>query len=279
MELMADAMKAKNDISKRSVLQDCNGMDSCNCYFNKHRVGCASDEMKTQCPAACEQCIPAPGSCTNMLPDSTCNYFMTKGYLDISHYQYFMSCRCTKASGLCTDTQDQETTDVTDTDIQGQETTDEVQFRENCLKYHNLKRPNHNAGNLTWDEKCAEEATKAAKRQKGGRLVHTRRRYRTWGNVVHGENLAYMTRATPKAVIEYWYKEKVNYNQGCQTNPVECFRRGKRNRKFDISHFAQLVWKKTEKVGCGKEGNVIACMYGPTGNVLKTQEFRDNVDP
>lgn len=52
----------------------------------------------------------------------------------------------------------------------------------------------------------------------------------------------------------------------------------------EIGHFAQLVWKETERVGCALvsgtkscSGNVFVCHYDPPGNVNAPRYFAANV--
>ncbi|XP_078588302.1 uncharacterized protein LOC144869160 [Branchiostoma floridae x Branchiostoma japonicum] len=244
----------------------------CGCFYFKYQGHCDSDTaawrnwMNHYCKAACEICEPEPGEsqCANKYEDGVCASLLN--YLPNPRYQRFVTCGCPKACGLCTETQDQETI------VEAMANTDQ-DFREDCLKYHNLYRADHNADDLTWDERCAEEAQKAAERLRDrgdGQMEHTSRAGRFWGGKAHGENLAYITDATPETVTEYWYEERNDYNPA---NPVRSF------RNDNVGHFTQMVWKATKKVGCGQAGNFFACMYEPTGNHLSTAAFRRNVDP
>ncbi|KAI8492776.1 hypothetical protein Bbelb_293730 [Branchiostoma belcheri] len=146
-------------------------------------------------------------------------------------------------------------------------------FRTECLRAHNRHRARHNAPDLTWDERCARFALQHATRLKNrgdGRVPHTSRRARYWNGCPHGENIAYMTGATCAMGTDYWYEERPNYNPN---NPVGNFYRG------DVGHFTQVVWKSTEKVGCGIDSGFMVCIYEPSGNVLTRSAYRANVEP
>ncbi|KAJ9181652.1 hypothetical protein P3X46_009760 [Hevea brasiliensis] len=80
----------------------------------------------------------------------------------------------------------------------------------------------------------------------------------------YGENLFWSLKAHwgPAEVVKCWADENVYYNQ--KTN--ECI-----NGEM-CGHFTQLVWKTTEKVGCGRvecrnnKGFLYVCSYDPPGN-------------
>ena len=44
-----------------------------------------------------------------------------------------------------------------------------------------------------------------------------------------------------------------------------------------IGHFTQMVWKSTEKLGCGVSGEYLTCRYYPPGNYVG--QFAQNVLP
>ncbi|OAY42589.1 hypothetical protein MANES_08G000601v8 [Manihot esculenta] len=80
----------------------------------------------------------------------------------------------------------------------------------------------------------------------------------------YGENMFWSKKSHwgPTEVVKCWADEKVYYNQ--KTN--ECIN----GEKCD--HFTQLVWKDTERVGCGRvrcnndKGFLYVCSYDPPGN-------------
>ena len=93
-----------------------------------------------------------------------------------------------------------------------------------------------------------------------------------------GENIAW----NPKVVhpvedyligIKKWYDEIFQYQFGDN---------GKRNKKRNIGHVTQLLWKDTKELRCGRaagkgeEGVFIVCHYWPKGNIgsLLATEFK-----
>ena len=93
----------------------------------------------------------------------------------------------------------------------------------------------------------------------------------------YGENLAFYSGSNPQQTIdtlegtgyatEQWYNEidTPGYdfeNPGYNTNP-------------GTGHFTQVVWKGSERLGCGVSGSYLVCRYEPAGNYLG--EFHDNV--
>uniref|UniRef100_A0A0N4ZV27 SCP domain-containing protein n=1 Tax=Parastrongyloides trichosuri TaxID=131310 RepID=A0A0N4ZV27_PARTI len=89
-------------------------------------------------------------------------------------------------------------------------------------------------------------------------------------NGTYGENIM---RSTPKVVEKfgayYWYNEIKRFNF---SNP---------KLYGGVSHFTQMVWKDSKKIGCGisqRRGNVFTvCNYSPRGNIR--DELEDNVFP
>ena len=82
-----------------------------------------------------------------------------------------------------------------------------------------------------------------------------------------GENL-WMTSSTswsfnPTGVIDSWYSEYALYTTW---EPIDS------TNYMDIGHYTQLVWRDTERVGCGyaqcPSGTIVACDYSPSGNYL-----------
>ena len=73
--------------------------------------------------------------------------------------------------------------------------------------------------------------------------------------------------------VDEWYNEIKNYNYSQPGFTI------------DSSHFSQLVWKETTKVGCGasvKDDGVtykVVCNYYKPGNVLSVSKFEENVLP
>ena len=143
------------------------------------------------------------------------------------------------------------------------------EIRREILAHHNYCRAMHQVGKLERDkelEKIAQKySEKLAADNKG--LVHSKNGY--------GENLHYCWSSsgicvTGKHASENWYNE---INQYSFDNPG--FTSG-------VGHFTQLVWKGSQKIGCGAACNsenkcFVTCNYSPPGNY--EGQFATNVLP
>ncbi|KAL0958753.1 hypothetical protein HGRIS_014077 [Hohenbuehelia grisea] len=133
------------------------------------------------------------------------------------------------------------------------------------LAAHNSYRKSRGAKSLAWSDDLAASAQKWANRCV---FEHSR------GAVGdYGENLVYSS--APNFSIEYgikmWTDEEKDYNP---LSPM-------------YSHFTQVVWKDTKKLGCAmkvcdgstdsrmKNAKFIVCEYSPPGNVIG--KFAENV--
>lgn len=106
--------------------------------------------------------------------------------------------------------------------------------------------------------------------------------YRTFGhltsNFTYGENLHWGKRMKGHVIeceepVRLWYKENKHYDW---ENRV--------NHRGTYSHFTQLIWKSTEKLGCAqvlslgqKGGTYTVCSYDPWGNLPTPHEHEMNV--
>ena len=130
---------------------------------------------------------------------------------------------------------------------------------------HNRYRARHCAAALTWSAKLAEVAQRWANalRDRGCQFGHS------GGNF--GENLAAGTKGTldPGSVVKMWYDEIAQYRF-----PDGGF-------SMETGHFTQVVWRGTQRVGCGhsqcKGMDIYVCEYDPPGNW--EGQYRDNVRP
>jgi len=133
------------------------------------------------------------------------------------------------------------------------------------LNSHNTIRAKHGASPLAWDAGLASKAEQWAARcqfkHSGGTLGP------------YGENLAAGTGSAYgiPAAVKSWTDEVSSYNPN---NPVP-------------SHFTQVVWKSSKKVGCAVHmctgifdpkfglAKFVVCEYSPPGNVIG--RFKENV--
>ncbi len=133
------------------------------------------------------------------------------------------------------------------------------------LEAHNRLRAKHCAAPLAWSPELAQTAQRWADhlRDAGCAFDHSRTQY--------GENLAAGSTGALDAdgVAAMWYEEIKDFNFG----------RG--GFGMNTGHFTQLVWRDTQRLGCGtstcKGMEIWVCNYDPAGNVEGM--YRDNVRP
>jgi pathogenesis-related protein 1 len=124
------------------------------------------------------------------------------------------------------------------------------------VQRHNYWREEVNVSPLQWSSELASQAQQWADQlaRKGCGLKNSKSDY--------GENLFMGTSGyfTAKDIIDSWAKEKKHFNLNsneCETGKV-------------CGHYTQLIWAKTESVGCGVascDGNdILVCFYDPPGN-------------
>ncbi|KAG9123556.1 hypothetical protein FRC07_014768 [Ceratobasidium sp. 392] len=130
------------------------------------------------------------------------------------------------------------------------------------LKAHNDERAKHGAKALVWDSSLAASAQAWANQCK---FQHSQ----------SGQNLAAGTgNPSIATAIGWWNAERADYKG-----------------PDDYSHWTQVVWKSTTKLGCALKqcapgtifdasygvANYYVCHYNPVGNVLG--QFPQNVQP
>jgi len=124
----------------------------------------------------------------------------------------------------------------------------------NILHDTNWDRCIHGALPVTWNPTVAWSAQKQVDRF--GFKHSTSRKY--------GENLAMNSNGKVRSMVQQWYSE-VKYSSN---GKVYAYR-------SSTGHYSQLVWKGTNKIGCGMKNNILNCEYSPAGNMRGA--FRDNV--
>ena len=152
-----------------------------------------------------------------------------------------------------------------------QEGTTLEEFNQIQLDSHNEFRADHGAEDLTYDATLAEAAQAYAEQ------LDATNSFEHSDAAGYGENLAFYSSSDPQTTIdtlegtgyatEQWYNEITTpgydfENPGYNTNP-------------GTGHFTQVVWKGSERLGCGVSGSVLVCRYEPAGNFLG--EFAANV--
>ena len=139
------------------------------------------------------------------------------------------------------------------------------EYNQLSLAAHNSYRMMHGADPLMYDEDLARDAQEWAQylANKGLPLEHAQ-------DIDEGENLAFSSFpnfATSADATDSWYNEVEFYDF---ENPGFSGATG---------HFTQVVWKGTEKLGCGIAGDFVVCRYSPSGNITNPGFFAANVMP
>ena len=138
------------------------------------------------------------------------------------------------------------------------------EFNQLQLEAHNGYRSLHQAYPLKYDAKLADQAQEwADELNRTGRPKHDPNKDGA------GENIAWGTInfATSSAATDMWYEEVSKYDYN---NPG--YQKG-------TGHFTQIVWKDSEKLGCGISGSFVVCRYKPQGNFGFEKDYQANVLP
>jgi pathogenesis-related protein 1 len=147
----------------------------------------------------------------------------------------------------------------------------DVSQKDQLVAQHNQYRAEVGSPPLAWDDTVAASSQAYADQllptvQTQG-LVHD-------PNTPYGENLFYAwssgdgaTAPNPLDALASWYGEKALYDANPQpvANPVQPW-----------GHYSQMVWKDTQRVGCGAASGfqngqwdtVVVCRYDPAGNIV-----------
>lgn len=132
-------------------------------------------------------------------------------------------------------------------------------FALEMLHSHNVRRAQHHAQPLVWNNSLYEFASEyVANYDCSGNLKHSGGPY--------GENLA--IGYSPTGAIDAWYSEGNSYNYEVANT---------------YDHFTQVVWNDTTQLGCASKycnpvwNDYIVCSYYPAGNVIGHNQ--DNVFP
>ena len=160
---------------------------------------------------------------------------------------------------------------------------DSNKVNEVLLAQHNKYRKMHDAPELTLDNELIKLATdySAALAFKQDIYTITPSGSKNKNKEKLGENIFTCTSVikpdcydvTSTKPVDEWYNEIKFYNF---SEP---------GFTIDSSHFSQLVWKETTKMGCGasvKDDGLtykVVCNYYIAGNILNSQKFEENVLP
>lgn len=131
------------------------------------------------------------------------------------------------------------------------------------LAEHNRARAAVGVPPLQWDDRLALSAAAwGPELSRLGTLVHSPRAAR----VCQRENLLRgLPGQSPEQMVQVWLSEGRNFVPG--VFPAVS-RTGNWN---DISHYSQIIWRQTTKVGCAifpdPRFNWLICRYSPPGNI------------
>lgn len=136
-------------------------------------------------------------------------------------------------------------------------------FEGRILVAHNRERARFGAAPLLWDLSLAQGAAQWANAlARSGSFDHSDRRSRPGV----GENLAAGTRGqfSLVALLDIWVSERALFTPGVFPNV------SRTGNWFHVSHFTQMIWPTTTRVGCalaaGAREDVLVCRYWPKGN-------------
>lgn len=139
-------------------------------------------------------------------------------------------------------------------------------FAERLLASHNRERTEAGVPPLAWNsELAASAATWARQLAKTGDFRHSPN---SPGAAPEGENLWAGTPGHfgPEAMVALWIKEKRHFEPGVFPN------NSRSGRVEDVSHYTQLMWRRSDEVGCalarGRSEEFLVCRYKSAGNVM-----------
>nr|QNH72480.1 toxin candidate TRINITY_DN31025_c0_g2_i1 [Pachycerianthus maua] len=156
-------------------------------------------------------------------------------------------------------------------------------FLRDCLDAHNKLREKHGVPPLEWDDKLEEQATIMAENLADESMLID---HDGFNDTLFGENIGYfkgyygkcMGEKEPgctqcREIVKNWYDEgkKLYDFDNPENSPLD----------LKIFHFAQIVWKKSKKLGFGTsvdaDGALVSvARYRPAGNI---GSYKDNVFP
>jgi hypothetical protein len=139
-------------------------------------------------------------------------------------------------------------------------------FNERLLAAQNRERSVVAVPPLAWDDQLAKGAATWAKHlSRTGRFEHSPDRP---GAEPQGENIWGGTPGhyLPENMVGLWAAEKRAFKPGVFPN------NSRTSRIEDVSHYTQLIWRRTTHVGCATSAagseEILVCRYRTAGNVI-----------
>ncbi len=141
-----------------------------------------------------------------------------------------------------------------------------VSFAERVLAAHNGERATVGAPPLRWNHTLAQGAQQWADQlTRTGRFEHSpddRARAPVGENIWGGTPGAF----EPEAMVGLWISESRNFVPG--VFPAN----SRTGRVEDVSHYTQVIWRRTTQVGCalseGARQDILVCRYSAAGNIF-----------
>lgn len=144
-------------------------------------------------------------------------------------------------------------------------------FENRLVAAHNRERAALGVPPLEWDEQLATGAKTWADHLATAELFqHSPDEP---GEQPIGENIWGGTpgRFSPERMVGLWISEKDNFKEG--VFPAN----SKTGRVEDVSHYTQVVWRESRRVGCaisrGGREEILVCRYSRAGNVMGKLPF------
>lgn len=138
-------------------------------------------------------------------------------------------------------------------------------FDDRLLAAHNRERLAMAVPPLQWDPELAQGAARWADHlSRSGRFEHSPddpQAEPVGENIWGGTPRAYM----PESMVGLWIAEKEHFRPGTFPN------NSRSGRLEDVTHYTQLIWRRTTHVGCASSSagaeEVMVCRYRTAGNV------------
>jgi hypothetical protein len=139
-------------------------------------------------------------------------------------------------------------------------------FDARILASHNRERAAAGVPPLKWNQDLAASAVPWARHLAAtGEFQHSPNQANA---PRQGENLWAGTvgHFAPEGMISLWIREKRQFRSGVFPN------NSRSGRVEDVSHYTQLVWRRSGEVGCalarGRTEEFLVCRYQTAGNVI-----------
>lgn len=139
-------------------------------------------------------------------------------------------------------------------------------FNERLLAAQNRERAQLAVPPLQWDDELARGAAEWSQHlSRTGRFEHSPD---APGAAPQGENIWGGTpnHYLPENMVALWVAEKRNFQPG--TFPAN----SRTGNIEDVSHYTQLIWRRTTHVGCASSAvgaeEILVCRYSTAGNVI-----------